>query len=93
MEKWLVIYDIRDEKRLVKTAKKLLGYGIRVQKSVFEIKANGKVMEKLRREILKIIDADVDQIVYFNLCEADWQKREKYGPEIYEEEEKQFYIF
>jgi CRISPR-associated protein Cas2 len=93
MDKWLVIYDIRDIKRLRKVAKIMLDYGIRVQKSVFEIECNKDIIYKLKKAIHDIINEN-DFVVYFNICEKDWQKKLKYGI-LYQEtdvEEKNFYI-
>jgi len=94
MKKWLIIYDIRDPKRLQKTAKVMTGYATRVQKSVFELEANEALVRRLQREIRRVMNADEDYVVYFNICEADWQKREKYGPQKFEEEpQKPYYIY
>lgn len=94
MKKWLIIYDIRNPRRLQKVAKVMTGYAIRVQKSVFELEANDGVVKELRRKVLKILDVDKDYVVYFNICEPDWQKRIKYGPQKFEvEEEKTHYIY
>jgi CRISPR-associated protein Cas2 len=93
MKKWLIIYDIRDKRRLPKVAKVLSEYGVRVQKSVFELEGNDKSIKRIRYRVKKIIKEDEDFIVYFNICEPDWQKRVKYGPAVIEEaEEKDFYI-
>lgn len=90
---WLVIYDISESKRLSKVAKICKEYGKRVQKSVFEIDCCETVLEIMRNKIEEVIDFDVDYVVYFDICEKDWQKREKYGPLIFElEEEKSYYI-
>lgn len=85
MSHWLVIYDIRDPKRLQRVAKTMTDYGIRVQKSVFEMECGRKKIDELRRRVRRIIEEE-DYVVYFNLCEPDWQKREKYGKGRYEEE-------
>jgi|UniRef100_A0A7V3KP47 CRISPR-associated protein Cas2 len=87
MNHWLVIYDIRDERRLHRIAKKMEEYGVRVQKSVFEVLASRKIIDKLRREVSKLMNLKEDYVVYFDLCESDWQKREKYGPGKYQEED------
>ena len=93
MKKWLIIYDIRDEHRLPKVAKVLSEYGVRVQKSVFELEGNDKSIKRIRYRVKKAIKEDEDFIVYFNICESDWQKRLKYGPVVNENvEEKPFYI-
>lgn len=90
---WLVIYDITNEKRLTKVAKKMESFGIRVQKSVFEVEADTSVIEKLRKQVNRIIEED-DFVVYFEICERDWQKRKKVGPGKYiETEDAPFYIY
>ena len=92
MKKWLIIYDIRNEKRLGKVAKIISEYGERVQKSVFECEFNDKVLQRIRMRINKILEKE-DYIVYFNICETDWQKRIKYGPKVNADiEENSFYI-
>ncbi|WP_456405586.1 CRISPR-associated endonuclease Cas2 [Caldithrix abyssi] len=93
MSHWLVLYDIRDAKRLRRVAKTIQNYGTRAQKSVFELEVEAEQISKLRKKIQKII-ADEDYVVYFNLCEADWQKREKYGKGRYDEEpNEEYYIY
>ncbi len=93
MSHWLVIYDIRDEKRLRRVAKIAENYGLRVQRSVFELECDRKTIDRLRTELQKIIE-DEDYVVYFNLCEPDWQKREKYGVGRYNEEpNEEYYIY
>jgi CRISPR-associated protein Cas2 len=92
MKHWLVIYDIRDSKRLAKISKKLSSYGTRVQKSVFEIEAPDTVINKLRFNIRKIMHSE-DSVVYFDICEKDWQKRIKIGINLKENvDEEGFYI-
>ena len=92
MNHWLIIYDIREPKRLSKIAKEMLNYGIRVQKSVFETEADTKTLERLRKNVKSIMEEE-DYVVFFSVCERDWQKRMKYGPARFEEpEEKPFRI-
>lgn len=90
---WLIIYDIRDDKRLRNVAKKMESYGFRVQKSVFEANAPIEVINKLRLDVNNLIEEE-DFVVYFNLCERDWQKRIKYGPGDLrmDVEEKPYYL-
>lgn len=52
----LIIYDITDNKRRVKFAKLLEGYGKRVQKSAFEAMLTSKKYDKLVKEIPSYID-------------------------------------
>ena len=51
----LVIYDIIDNKRRVKFAKEMSGYGFRVQKSAFEALIEEKLFIKLKRKLIKIM--------------------------------------
>ncbi len=88
---FLVIYDIRNDKRLKKVAKVMEQYGLRVQKSVFEMDCSEKILNELRKKVSKLIEEE-DYVVYFKICEKDWQKREKYGKMIYEEDNKDFEI-
>lgn len=53
----LIIYDITDNKRRVKFAKLLEGYGKRVQKSEFEAMLTSKKYDKLVKEIPSYIDS------------------------------------
>ena len=93
MSHWLIIYDICDEKRLQKVASTISSYGIRVQKSVFELEAKRDIIDKIRSKINKIIEGK-DFVVYFEICERDWQKRMKYGVGRFEgPEERDFYVY
>jgi len=92
MKNRLVIYDVRDPKRLSKIAKIMLNYGVRVQKSVFEMDIDDKTFGRLRKEIISYMEIE-DYVVFFSVCERDWQKRMKFGPEKFEEpNDKPFHI-
>ena len=88
---YLVIYDIRDERRLRKVAKVMEMYAIRVQKSVFEMDATENILMNMRGEVARKMEEE-DYVVYFKICEKDWQKREKYGKKVYVPEVKDFEI-
>ncbi|MFN3411977.1 MAG: CRISPR-associated endonuclease Cas2 [Exilispira sp.] len=89
--RWVVLYDIRNPKRLKKVAKIMESYGIRVQKSVFEIFAPAEVVQRLRERIQNVISID-DYVLYINVCEEDWQKQIKYGLKSNSYDEKDFFI-
>lgn len=76
---WLIVYDIRDTKRLVKVSKCMESYAWRIQKSVFESSATTETIGRLKRELERIIDAEEDFILFFEICEHDFQKKEKFG--------------
>ena len=86
MNNWIILYDIADPKRLSKVAKVLESYAKRVQKSVFELNASTNVLNYLRNKIKKII-VENDIVCYFDVCDKDWQNKEKFGPEDFTDEE------
>lgn len=63
----LVCYDVRDPKRLRKTAKLLEGYGERVQFSVFRIRVTEHKLQKIRWELSEIL-FDNDDLLIIPLC-------------------------
>lgn len=94
MEKrhWLVLYDIREERRLVKIAKIMASYGQRVQKSVFEVYAPKAVVMDLKYRVEQVIDMDEDFILLFEVCERDWQKRQFFGKNLEKEENNENFV-
>lgn len=66
--KYLAIYDIAHPRRLSKVAKILQDYGLRVQKSKFELDVSAHELAKLHQRILKVIDDGEDGVKYFLLC-------------------------
>ena len=68
-KKWyLVTYDIREPRRLRRAAKRIEGFGIRIQYSVFRCKLRPREMERLVWELSKILDAE-DDLMIIGLCE------------------------
>lgn len=63
----LITYDVRDPKRLRQVAKKLEGYGQRVQYSVFRCRLDRTALEKLHWELVQIL-ADEDDLLVIPLC-------------------------
>lgn len=76
---WLILYDIRDARRLRRVEKIVSSYAWRVQKSVFESDAPESTIETMKYRLNYAIDEKEDFILIFNVCERDWQKCEKYG--------------
>jgi len=64
----LITYDVRDPKRLRRTAKLLEGYGERIQYSIFRARVNKQKLEKIRWELSEIL-ADEDDLLIIPLCE------------------------
>jgi|WetSurMetagenome_2_1015567.scaffolds.fasta_scaffold27919_1 CRISPR-associated protein Cas2 len=65
---WLVCYDIRDPRRLRRAAKKLEGFGHRMQYSVFRCWMSLKKMQQLRWELTEELKAE-DSVLMIPLCE------------------------
>ncbi|MBD3797907.1 MAG: CRISPR-associated endonuclease Cas2 [Campylobacterales bacterium] len=69
--KYLVCYDIINDKRRKKLADLLGTYGDRVNYSVFEIELNESKLEKLLYEInlKKLINKKYDSLRFYHICE------------------------
>ena len=65
----IVAYDIADPKRLNKVAKIIKDYGVRVQKSIFEVNVDGRRFNEMKVRVEDIIEASEDGVKYFPLCE------------------------
>ncbi len=69
--RYVVTYDIADNKRRKKLSDLLEGYGIRVNHSVFEIEINATKRERLIREIArkKLFDETCDSLRFYHICQ------------------------
>lgn len=66
---YIVSYDIVDDKIRDRVSKVLKGYGIRVQKSVFECpNLTEKQFIKLKDQLERLIRAHEDSIRYYRQC-------------------------
>lgn len=63
----LIIYDIVDNKRRIKFAKKMNGYGFRVQKSAFEAMISEKLYRNLLAEIPRMIQKNEDSVRVYKI--------------------------
>lgn len=80
MEKeYLAVYDIADGRRLNRAAAILKDYGVRVQKSVFELRLSDARLEEMLCRLRGVLDERVDGIKIFPLCEACLQRRYRLG--------------
>lgn len=64
---WLVCYDVRDPARLRRAARKMEGYGTRMQYSVFRCWMTPSLMQQLRHELTELLDP-VDDVLMIPLC-------------------------
>lgn len=75
----LVSYDIIDDKRRTKLAKKLCDFGKRVQYSVFECNLKKHELEEMTKMALAIIEQDKDSLRIYKLCQACESEIMSYG--------------
>ncbi len=68
---YVVCYDIRDPRRLRRVANEMENFGFRVQKSVFECHLDEDDLDKLKRQIVRWIESDEDQVRFYPLCAKD----------------------
>lgn len=64
----LVTYDIADPRRLNRIARIMTDYGLRVQKSIFEVDVTILQFNQLRRRAEFELDPEEDGVKYFPLC-------------------------
>jgi CRISPR-associated protein Cas2 len=65
--RYLIAYDISDDARRTRVAKKLESYGDRVQYSVFVVDARPARLIRLRRDLELLADSSVDSILLCDL--------------------------
>jgi len=88
----LVIYDIANPKRLSKIAKVIKDYGVRVQKSIFEVDVNNTVFEEMKFRVEKIIEASEDGVKYFPLCGKCKNTVEIIGQGVFIDPDEEYYV-
>jgi len=76
---YLVVYDIRDDRRRVRLHNRLLAYGSPVQYSVFECLLTHEELRKMLRMIERTIRKREDHVRVYSLCEACVKKTRVYG--------------
>ena len=82
----LVIYDIVDNKKRTKLAKKLLGYGNRVQLSAFECHLSLRQYEEMLSKILPMIDEEEDLLRIYRLTGQTDVRVWGHIPQTYDED-------
>jgi len=75
----VVAYDIPDDRRRLRVAKVLLGYGERVQYSVFECRITKVQYLRMKERLDDLIEPEEDAISFYLLCEACRGKIERIG--------------
>lgn len=71
---WIVSYDIPKDKRRSKIAKILESFGRRVQYSVFECEIDVEKLNRLHKQLLRVIHPEEDDVRIYPLNRADLQR-------------------
>ena len=75
--RYLVCYDICDDKRLRRVAEVCCDFGVRLQYSVFECDLNAGEKVRMEGKLTEVIDQEKDQVLFVNLGPA--QGRGEWG--------------
>lgn len=76
---YLVMYDIRDDRRWRAAYSILKGWGERLQYSVFRVCMNDRDREKLRWELSKVLDP-VDALLVVSVCDSCVERTKTMNP-------------
>lgn len=66
--RWLVAYDVTDDRRRLEIARLLEDHGQRVQFSVFECDLDERAQLRLRRKLVALLDQSADSVRIYGLC-------------------------
>ena len=88
----IVAYDIAEPRRLTRVAKAVKDYGIRVQKSIFEVEVDSRRFSQMKVRIEEIIEASEDGVKYFPLCEKCAGTVEIIGQGVFIDPDEEYYV-
>ena len=75
MLRYVAVFDIPDDHTRKKVGDAMESYGIRVQRSVFELRFKTHAhFQRLQQEILQLIDQEADSVRFYAQCENCAQK-------------------
>jgi CRISPR-associated protein Cas2 len=89
--RYLVCYDIADDRRRQHLVDVLLDYGTRVEESVFECMLEAPLAAGMTDRIQKVVDSGEDKVLVYGLCESCAGKVLTMGP-VDRPAEAEFYI-
>jgi len=88
----IAAYDIADVKRLSRVAKVMKDYGLRVQKSIFELTIDKHSFLELKSRIENEIVPEEDGVKYFPVCEKCAGTLEIIGQGIFIDPDEEYYV-
>lgn len=87
----VVAYDIADPRRLNRVAKVMKDFGLRVQKSIFEVEVSPVAFREMRKRTEAEMVPEEDGVKYFPLCNRCaetlvaiglWARKDDDGPYV-----------
>jgi CRISPR-associated protein Cas2 len=76
---YAIAYDIPSNRRRRKVLDKLKNYGLRVQLSVVECELDAARMEKLKQDLIPLINRREDRLRIYSLCQSCYFRSETFG--------------
>ena len=89
--RYLVCYDVSNDRRRQHLVDVLLDYGTRVEESVFECSLEAQLAASMTDRIRKVVDTGEDKVLVYGLCESCAGKVLTIGP-VERPQEAEFYI-
>jgi CRISPR-associated protein Cas2 len=89
----IVAYDIASPQRITRVAKIIKDYGVRVQKSIFEVSVPDPLFAEMKARIEEVIVAETDGVKYFPMCEKCSGTVEIIGQGHYTDPDEEYYIY
>lgn len=77
--RFVIAYDIENDRRRNKVMSTLKDCGLRVQYSVFECELDRNRLTELRRRLGHLIDKRKDRVHIYHLCDACYFRSESLG--------------
>jgi len=94
MQRYVVAYDISNDKNRRKVGEALEAFGKRVNYSVFEIQVKTKVQKNaLEKELLTLLNSKEDSLRFYHICQNCVEKSWSLGEESAPFEESGIYFF
>ncbi len=81
---YVVVYDVRDDKRRTKVVKILQKYGKRINLSVFECMLSDSQFKNLKEAVIKVSDKKNDHILVYPICLTCFAKIESLAGDLSE---------
>ena len=90
--RWVISYDITDDKRRRKLSKLLSEYGTRVQFSIFECDISAHEQRVLSQSTRSLLDRRVDKLRWYPLCNSCLVHAVDIGTGIQPGEGREYYL-